>query len=104
VLRPGGPLHFAEHGRSLTPGGPLAGSADPAASPPGRRCHLDRPISKLVADCDLTLTALDTYYMKGPKPVGYPLEGRALCRRLPAGTARHHRSAGEHDIRSRSPI
>jgi hypothetical protein len=41
-------------------------------------CHLNRPISQLVADCGLELTRMDNYYMKGPKPFSYMFEGRAV--------------------------
>lgn len=47
-------------------------------------CHLNRPISQLVADCGLELTQMDNYYMEGAKPFGYMFEGRA-------GQSRHKR-------------
>ncbi len=41
-------------------------------------CHLNRPISRLVADSGLELTGMGNYYMEGPKPFGYMFEGRAI--------------------------
>jgi len=78
VLRPGGTLHFAEHGRS----------PDPAVvhwqdrfTPLQRRvaggCHLNRPIEQLIAQSGLTITRIDNYYTKGPKAFGYMYEGTA---------------------------
>jgi ubiquinone/menaquinone biosynthesis C-methylase UbiE len=78
VLRPGGALHFLEHGRS-----PDAGVArwQDRLTPLQRRiaggCHLNRPIDQLVADADLEIAQLDNYYVRGPKPYTYMFEGRA---------------------------
>jgi hypothetical protein len=41
-------------------------------------CHLNRRIDRLVAAAGLELTRLDTYYMKGPRPLGYTFEGVAI--------------------------
>jgi hypothetical protein len=41
-------------------------------------CHLNRPISRLVADSGLGLTRMENYYAKGPKPFGYMFEGTAI--------------------------
>jgi ubiquinone/menaquinone biosynthesis C-methylase UbiE len=78
VLRPGGALHFAEHGRA----------PDPAVvrwqrrlNPLQRRlfggCHLDRPIDELVRGAGLDLTELDAAYLEGPKPFSYIYRGVA---------------------------
>jgi ubiquinone/menaquinone biosynthesis C-methylase UbiE len=78
VLRPGGSLHFAEHGRS-----PDFGTArwQDRLTPLQRRlaggCHLNRSIGQLVADSGLDLTRMENYYAKGPKPFGYMFEGTA---------------------------
>src|SRR6266702_5308669 len=76
VLRPGGSLHFVEHGLSSDPG--VARWQD-RLTPLQRRlaggCHLNRPIGQLVADSGLELTQMDTYYAKGPKAHGYIFEG-----------------------------
>lgn len=78
VLRPGGLLHFAEHGRSPDPH--IARWQD-RFTPLQRRlaggCHLNRPIDQLLANSGLQLTTLDTYYLEGPKSFGYTFEGRA---------------------------
>ena len=78
VLRPGGSLHFAEHG--LSPDPPVARWQD-RLTPLQRRlaggCHLNRPIGQLVADSGLELTRMDNYYVKGPKTFGYMYQGAA---------------------------
>src|SRR6202011_1903714 len=72
VLRPGGSLHFVEHGRS--PDEKVARWQD-RLTPLQRRifggCHLNRPIDRLVADSGLQVHEMDNYYMKGPKAFGY---------------------------------
>jgi ubiquinone/menaquinone biosynthesis C-methylase UbiE len=78
VLRPGGTLHFAEHGRSPDRG--VARWQD-RLTPLQRRlaggCHLNRPIDRLVTQAGFSVTRLDNFYMKGPKPMGYIFEGVA---------------------------
>ena len=78
VLRPGGSLHFVEHGLSPDP---RVARWQYRLTPLQRRlaggCHLNRPIGQLVADSGLELTQMDTYYAKGPKAHGYIFEGRA---------------------------
>jgi ubiquinone/menaquinone biosynthesis C-methylase UbiE len=78
VLRPGGSLHFLEHGRS--PDAKVARRQD-RLTPMQRRiaggCHLNRSIDRLVTDAGFDITALETYYMKGPKFFGYMYEGVA---------------------------
>jgi ubiquinone/menaquinone biosynthesis C-methylase UbiE len=79
VLRPGGSLHFAEHGRS--PDARMAAWQD-RLTPWQRRlaggCHLNRPIGPLVAGSGLTLTRVENYYARGPRPFGYMYEGTAV--------------------------
>ena len=76
VLRPGGTIHFVEHGRA--PDERVARWQD-RLTPLQRRlfggCHLNRPIDRLVADAGFQLMRLDTHYVKGPKPFGYMYEG-----------------------------
>jgi ubiquinone/menaquinone biosynthesis C-methylase UbiE len=76
VLRPGGVLHFMEHG--LSPDGKVARRQD-RLTPLQRRffggCHLNRPIDRLVADAGLELTELKTFYQTGPRALGYTFEG-----------------------------
>jgi ubiquinone/menaquinone biosynthesis C-methylase UbiE len=78
VLRPGGSLHFVEHG--LAPQPRLA-RWQHRLTPIQRRvfagCHLDRPIDALVERAGLRLTALDTYFASGPKPFTHLFEGAA---------------------------
>jgi SAM-dependent methyltransferase len=78
VLRPGGRLHFLEHGLSPDP--------DVAAwqhrlTPIQRRvlggCHLDRPIAELLGAAGLRMTSLDNFYLSGPKAPGYAYLGTA---------------------------
>ena len=78
VLRPGGTFCFVEHG--LAPDARVAWLQQ-RFTPFQRRafggCHLDRRIDQLVAAAGLKLTRLDTYYMKGPRALGYTFEGSA---------------------------
>jgi ubiquinone/menaquinone biosynthesis C-methylase UbiE len=79
VLRTGGSLHFAEHGRSPDP---RVARWQDRLTPLQRRlaggCHLNRPIGRLVADSGLGVTRMENYYAKGPKPFGYMFEGTAI--------------------------
>ena len=79
VLRPGGRLHFVEHGHA-----PDTGIARWQAriEPPWKLvaggCHLTRPIAELIERAGFRVDELDTYYMKGePRPFGYTYEGVA---------------------------
>jgi ubiquinone/menaquinone biosynthesis C-methylase UbiE len=78
VLRPEGEMHFAEHGRSPDP--KVARWQD-RLTPIQRRiaggCHLNRPIVSLIALAGFTVTRMENYYMRGPKPMGYMFEGLA---------------------------
>lgn len=78
VLRPGGSLNFAEHG--LAPDEKVA-RFQHRFTPVQRRvfggCHLDRPIDELITAAGFDLTRLNTYYMPGPRAVGYTYEGVA---------------------------
>jgi ubiquinone/menaquinone biosynthesis C-methylase UbiE len=79
VLRPGGSLHFVEHGRSPDPA--VAAWQDrltPLQRRLGGGCHLNRPIGALVADSGLELAGLQNYYAPGPRPFGYMFEGQAV--------------------------
>jgi ubiquinone/menaquinone biosynthesis C-methylase UbiE len=79
VLRPGGSLHFVEHG--LSPDARVARWQD-RLTPLQRRlaggCHLNRPIDRVIAGSGLELTGLTNYYVEGPKSMGYSFEGRAV--------------------------
>jgi ubiquinone/menaquinone biosynthesis C-methylase UbiE len=84
VLRPGGQLHFVEHGQS-----PDAAVAQwqRRLTPFQKRmfggCHLDRTIDILILDAGFEMTRVDNYYMPGPKPFGYMFEGVAAKPRGP---------------------
>jgi ubiquinone/menaquinone biosynthesis C-methylase UbiE len=79
VLRPGGALHFLEHGRSPDPA--VARWQD-RLTPIQRRiaggCHLNRPIDQLLAESELQVTHIENYYVRGPKCLGYMFEGAAV--------------------------
>jgi ubiquinone/menaquinone biosynthesis C-methylase UbiE len=79
VLRPGGGLHFLEHGRSPDP--KVARWQDRLNPLQGRiagGCHLNRPIDALITESGLRVTGMDNYYLKGPKSLGYMYEGVAV--------------------------
>jgi ubiquinone/menaquinone biosynthesis C-methylase UbiE len=79
VLRPGGSLHFVEHG--LSPDARVARWQD-RLTPLQRRlaggCHLNRPIDRLLDGSGLELAGHTSYYLEGPKSLGYTFEGRAI--------------------------
>lgn len=78
VLRVGGQLHFAEHGRS--PDLPVARWQDrlnPLQQRLAGGCNLNRPIDGLVTGAGFEMTTLDRFYVKGPKALSYMYEGVA---------------------------
>jgi ubiquinone/menaquinone biosynthesis C-methylase UbiE len=79
VLRPGGGLHFLEHGRS--PDEKVARWQDrltPLQRRIGGGCHLNRPVVRLITDAGLRVTALDNYHVKGPRTFSTMYEGVAV--------------------------
>jgi ubiquinone/menaquinone biosynthesis C-methylase UbiE len=78
VLRPGGELHFAEHGLSPDP---KVAQWQERLNASHRRifggCNLDRPIDQIVQRAGFSLTRIENYYMKGPKPLRCMFEGVA---------------------------
>ena len=81
VLRPGGTLHFVEHGCSPDPG---VRKWQRRLNPIQRRiacgCNLDRDIPSILKDGGLSVDSLNTYYMKGsPKILGWTFEGVAAA-------------------------
>ena len=72
VLKPGGTLHFVEHGLAPDEGvRRWQHRLEPLQKRLFGGCHLTRPIADLVHDAGFTITRLDTYYEKGsPKFVG----------------------------------
>jgi ubiquinone/menaquinone biosynthesis C-methylase UbiE len=79
VLRPGGALHFVEHGCS--PNEKVRRWQDRLNGFQQRiagGCNLNRDIPALIEAGGFTVSRLDTYYAKGePKPLGYLYEGVA---------------------------
>jgi SAM-dependent methyltransferase len=79
VLRPGGAFHFLEHG--LAPDRRVVRwqrRLAPVQYHLFGGCHLDRPISELVAGSGLEIDALETFYFRGPKTIGSLYLGRAV--------------------------
>ena len=79
VLRPGGTLHFVEHGKA-----PEASVQrwqkwiEPVYSPMAGGCRLSRPIDDLLTGAGFGIEKLERYYApKDPKPFGYLYEGVA---------------------------
>jgi ubiquinone/menaquinone biosynthesis C-methylase UbiE len=72
VLKPGGTLHFVEHG--LAPDESVRRwqhRLDPLQQRVFGGCHLTRPIADLVTDAGFTIRELDSFYDKGsPKTHG----------------------------------
>ena len=80
ILKPGGSLHFVEHGHA-----PHASVAkwqeriEPLNKKLAGGCHLTRRIPEAIEESGFAMERLDTYYFKGePKPFGYTFEGRAV--------------------------
>jgi SAM-dependent methyltransferase len=81
VLRPGGRLHFLEHGLCPEPATArwqhrLNGLQQRLAA----GCNLDRPIERLVRDAGFEIQELHNDWFRGPRPVkpwGYLYEGVA---------------------------
>jgi ubiquinone/menaquinone biosynthesis C-methylase UbiE len=79
ILRPGGVLHFVEHGRSPDPKVALwQARLNPLQQRVAGGCHLNRPIDALISGSGLQVTQLENYYLEGPKTLGYTFEGRAV--------------------------
>ena len=79
VLKPGGTLHFVEHGHA-----PDAGVArwqrrlEPLNKRLAGGCHLTRRIPDTITEAGFVIDRLDSYYFTGePKPFGYTFEGCA---------------------------
>jgi ubiquinone/menaquinone biosynthesis C-methylase UbiE len=72
VLKPGGTLHFVEHG--LAPDEPVRRwqrRLEPVQKRLFGGCHLTRPVVDLLTSAGFTITELDVFYEDGaPKPLG----------------------------------
>ncbi len=79
VLRPGGELHFVEHGRSDEVGvRRWQHRIDPVWSRVACGCHLDRDIRSAIEAGGMHLIELATYYTESePRILGWTFEGRA---------------------------
>jgi SAM-dependent methyltransferase len=78
ALRPGGRLHFLEHGLSPDP---KVVAWQHRLTPIQRRicggCHFDRPIARLIAGAGFRIVTLENYYLAGPKTPSYLYQGVA---------------------------
>ncbi len=78
ALSPGGQLHFVEHGRSPDPSvARWQDRLNPLQRWWAGGCNLNRPIDRLVEAAGFEMTNLDTFYIGGPRPMGYMYEGIA---------------------------
>jgi SAM-dependent methyltransferase len=78
VLKSGGRLLFVEHGLSPEPGvARWQRWLTPCWSHIGGGCHLDRKMDDLIRAAGFRTLALETGYMKGPKPWTFMYQGRA---------------------------
>ena len=78
VLRPGGTLHFVEHGLSPDPGVVRWQRRGNRLNRALSGCVLDTDVAALLAASPLTVAALDTWYERGaPRPAGFLYAGRA---------------------------
>lgn len=82
VMRPGGELHFVEHGRADDPGvRRWQHRCDRLWSRLTCGCHLDRDIVSIIEGGGLRVTNLATYFTESePKILGWTFEGRATVR------------------------
>lgn len=80
VLKPGGVLHFVEHGNAPDPNvDRWQRRLEPINKRLAGGCHLTRRIPELIEQSGFTVASLDAYYFKGePKVFGYTFEGRAV--------------------------
>ncbi len=79
VLKPGGRLHFVEHGLAADAGvRRWQHRLDPVQQRLFGGCHLTRPVAELIRGAGFEVTELDVYYEKGtPKFVGANSRGVA---------------------------
>ena len=79
VLRPGGALHFVEHGRAPDEGVVRwQHRLEPVNKRLAGGCHLSRPVDALLAEAGFTVERLERSYLdKEPRPFGSLYEGVA---------------------------
>jgi ubiquinone/menaquinone biosynthesis C-methylase UbiE len=78
VLRPGGQMHFIEHG--LAPDPKVVRwqhRLNPIENRVAGGCNLNRPIDTLIENAGFSFDQLETFYGKGPKSFSYFYEGVA---------------------------
>ncbi|MDR3535447.1 MAG: class I SAM-dependent methyltransferase [Acetobacteraceae bacterium] len=81
VLRPGGRLIFAEHGRAPDPAiSRWQDRITPVCQRIAGGCRLDRKIDSLILAAGFEMGSLRTGYMRGPKVMTFMYEGRARPR------------------------
>jgi ubiquinone/menaquinone biosynthesis C-methylase UbiE len=80
VLKPGGALHFVEHG--ISPDPKVArnqGRVEPITKPILGGCHLTRDVPGLLVGAGFVIDQMATYqHPKEPKIFGWTFEGRAI--------------------------
>ena len=79
VLKPGGSLHFVEHGHAPDPSvARWQERIEPINKALAGGCHLTRHITADIEAAGFAINGVDTYYIKGePRVFGYTFEGRA---------------------------
>jgi ubiquinone/menaquinone biosynthesis C-methylase UbiE len=78
VLRPEGRFHFLEHGRS--PEDRVSAWQDrlnPIQNRLAGGCHLNREIDVLIRNAGFEVDQVDTFYLTGPRPMGFMYSGVA---------------------------
>jgi len=80
VLKPGGSLHFVEHGLAPDPGVARWQRRGNRINRIVSGCVLDNDVRSVLDRSPLTVTELTAYYEKGaPRSTGFMYEGRALA-------------------------
>lgn len=78
VLKPGGKLHFIEHGLSEDPGvARWQRRLNPIQKIWAGGCHLDRKIDEAILEAGFEIEQLENFYMHGPKVATYLYRGVA---------------------------
>jgi SAM-dependent methyltransferase len=82
VLRPGGTLHFLEHGLAPAQDENVRGwqrRLEPINKRIFGGCHLTRPTAAILTNAGFSITNIDVFYEKGaPKPMGADSLGTAV--------------------------
>lgn len=79
VLKPGGALHFVEHGRSEDPKVfARQRRFEPIQKRIGGGCHLTRDPAELAENAGLTVETVDRFVLQGPKILVTMSCGRAV--------------------------